>query len=65
MTQVLSNMEMDINCDSIRGRFALPSKNSSRNSSISLSALYVLYYQYMEINNDLPDVESWEPVDSS
>jgi len=58
-------MEMDINCDSIRGRFSLPSKNSSRNSSISLSALYVLYYQYIKINNNLPDVESRKPVDSS
>jgi len=65
MTQIPSNMKMDIDYDSIKKRSALLSKNSLRIFSISSSTLFVLYYQYMEINNDLPDIESQEPIDSS
>jgi len=65
MAQLPSNMEMDVDCNSIRGRSTLSSKAGSRDSSISSSTSSVLYYQYMEMNNDLPEVESQEPIDSS
>jgi len=65
MTQVSSNIEIDIDCNNIRERSVLSSKNSSRNSSMSSSALSVPYYQHMEINNDLPDVKSQKPINSS
>ena len=65
MAQLPSNMEMDVDCDSIRGRSTLSSKAGSRDSSISSSTLLVLYHQHMEMNNDHPEVESQEPIDSS
>jgi len=58
-------MEIDINCDSIRRRSAFSSKASLRNLSISLSTSSVPYHQHIEMNNDLPEVESWELIDSS
>ena len=65
MAQLPSNMEMDVDCDSIRGRSTLSSKAGSRDSSISSSTLLVLYHQHMEMNNDHPEVESQEPIDNS
>jgi len=65
MAQVPSNMEIDVDIDMIRGRSTLNSKASLRSSSISLSTSSVLYHWHMEINDALPDVESWEPIDSS
>ena len=65
MAQIPSNMDMNIDKDIIRGRSALSSKASSRSSSISLSTSSIPYHQHMEINNDLPDTETREPIDSS
>jgi len=65
MAQIPSNMDMDIDINMIRGRFALTSKASLKSSSISLSTLSIPYHQCMELNNDLPDTESQELIDSS
>jgi len=60
MTQIPSNMDIDM----IRGRPALTSRASSRSSSISSNTLSILYHQCIELNNNLPDIESQEPIDS-
>jgi len=51
--------------DDIRGRSSLSFKTNSRNSLISSSTSSKLYYECIELNNDLPDVEIWEPIHSS
>jgi len=65
MAQLPSNMDMDINCNIIRGRSASSSKANSRNSLVSSSTSSIPYHQCMEINNDLPDIEIQDPIDSS
>ena len=65
MTQKSSNMDMDVDSDIIRGRSTLSSKAGLRNSLISSSTSSILYHQCMELNNDLSDVEIWEPINSS
>ena len=46
-------------------RDLFPSKASFRSSLIFFSTSSILYYQHMEINNNVPDVESQKPIDSS
>jgi len=65
MAQIPSNMDMSIDYDIIRGRSALSSKSDSRSSSISSSTSLVPYYKHMEMNNNLPDFNIWNPIDSS
>jgi len=65
MAQIPSNTDMDVDIDMIRGRSALPSRANLRSSSISLSTSSIPYHQCMELNNDLPDTVSREPIDNS
>ena len=65
MPQLLSNIDIDINCDIIRGRSALSSKASSKNSSVFSSTSSAPYYEYIELNNNLLDIEFPEPINSS
>jgi len=53
MTHLLSNV--DIN--DIRERSSLSFKTNSRNSLIPSNTSSKLYYEHIELNNDLPDVE--------
>ena len=66
MAQFPSNMDMDVDCDEIiRGRPVLPGKANSRSSSISSSTSSIPYHECMEINNNIPDVDIREPINSS
>ena len=65
IAQLLSNIKIDVNCNNIKGRSTLSNKASLRNSSISSSTSSVPYYQYIELNNDLLEVESQELLDNS
>jgi len=53
------------NYDDIRGRF--PSSNSinSRSASVLSKTSTISYYKRMEIQNDFPDEEFREPINSS
>jgi len=58
-----SAMDMDI--DNItRGRSTSSSKMNSRNISIVSNTSFIPYYLRIEINNDLPDKITVEPIDS-
>jgi len=61
MTHLLSDMDMN----NIRGRFSLSSKTNSRNLLISSGTSSKPYYEHMELNNNLPDIDIWEPINSS
>jgi len=61
MTHLLSDMNMN----NIRGRFSLSSKTNSRNLLISSGTSSKPYYEHMELNNNLPDIDIWEPINSS
>ena len=65
MPQLSSNIDININCDIIRERSALSSKASSRNSSVFSSTSSAPYHEYMELNNNLQDIEFPEPINSS
>jgi len=58
-------MDMDINSNIIRGRSASSSKMNSRESSILSNASSSPYHEKMERNNNLPDEDVRDPVDSS
>ena len=65
VAQIPFNMDMNVNSNIIRERSTLSSKAGSRNLSVSLSTLLVLYHRYIENNNDLPDINIWDSIDSS
>jgi len=65
IAQIPSNMNIDVDIDMIRGKSALTSRASLRSSLISSSTLSIPYHQCMELNNDLSDIESQKPIDSS
>ena len=46
-----------LDMDDIRGRSSLSFKTNSRNSLISSNTSSKLYYECIELNNDLPNVE--------
>jgi len=62
-------MEMDIdnfdNYNDVRGRYHSLSNVSSRSTSVISKASSIPYHKKMVINNDLPNEEFMEPVDSS
>ena len=64
-----SAMEMDVNkvnnFNDIRERSHSLSNASSRSVSIVSRVSLILYHERMTINNDLPDQEHVEPIDSS
>ncbi len=58
-------LSSDVNINNIRKRSPLFTKPNSRNSLISLSTSSRPYYEYMELNNDLSNVNIQESIDSS
>ena len=52
ITQNPSNMDMDVNINTYRGRFVFSSNKSSRKSSIHSNASSILYFKKMEIQSD-------------
>ena len=60
-----SYIDMDVNCDIIRKRSTFSSKISSRESFVILNILFTLYHKRIEINNNLPDKNIQDPVNSS
>ena len=71
MANLPSNLVMDINnCnvnnyDDVRKRPFSSSKVSSKSASVSSSASSIPYPKRMVINNDLPNDNNKEPIDSS
>ena len=65
MANLPSEMDMDVDCNIIRGRSTSSSKASSRNSSVTSNVSSIPYYERMEINNNLPDEDLRDPIDSS
>jgi len=65
MAQLPSNMDMNVDCNIIRGRSTSSSKANSRDSLVSSSTSSIPYHQHIEMNNDLPDVETQDLIDSS
>ena len=58
-------MNIDINSNIIKERSALSSKASSRSSLIFSSTSSVPYHQHIKINNNIPDIKCWKPIDCS
>ena len=56
---------MDINSNVIRERFTFSSKTNSREASVLLNASSTPYHKRIEINNNLPDEDVWDPIDNS
>ena len=56
---------MDIDDDIIRGRFTSPTRSISRSTLVSSTIFSILYYQRMEINNNLPDKDLEKLIDKS
>jgi len=56
-------MDMDVDNNIIRGISALSNKAGSRSSLIFSSTSSILYYQCMEINNDILDINCQEYID--
>jgi len=66
ITSYPSKIEINsINDDKMRGHSASSSNGSSRNSSVLLNTSSRPYHERMEINNELPKVDSIDPIDSS
>ena len=65
MAQFPSNMNIDINTNIIRGRFASSSKVSLRESSTHSTTSFTPYHQRMEIQNKFLDEDVQEPINSS
>ena len=64
MARILAYKAIDVdNYNDIRGR-TTSSKLSSRSTSITSNTLSIPYYEKIEINNNLPDKKSIDPVDS-
>jgi len=61
----MTHLPSDIDMNDIRGKFPFFSKSNSRNMSISLRCSFIPYYEHIKINNNLPDVNLQEPVNSS
>jgi len=53
------------NYDDVRGRSPSSSNVSSRSASVVSKASSIPYHERMVINNDAPDEEFREPIDSS
>ena len=65
MSKLLFFEEIDVNSNNnIRGRPTSPYKTNSRSSSVSSVVSSILYYEKIEINNDISDENIVEPIDS-
>ena len=57
---------IDVNSNNdIKGKTTSLRNLSFRSCLVSLTASSILYYKRIEINNNLPDEETIEPIDSS
>ena len=65
MARIPADVAMDIDNDFIRGKTNSLSNTSSRSISVTSNAFSILYHEKMETNNDLPDKEIRNPIDSS
>ena len=65
MASLISNMDMDIDSDIIRGRSAFSSRISSRECSTHSNASSIPYHKRMKALNNLLDDTIQEPVNSS
>jgi len=69
MNSLSSTLEMDIdsinNYNNVRKRTYFLSNVSTRSMSIVSQVSSLLYYERMLINNNLPNKEIMEPIDSS
>jgi len=66
MTSYSSDIKMgDIDNSKLRGCLAISSKCSSREFSILSNASSISYHRRMKINNDFPEEDYTNPVDSS
>ena len=66
MTYTPASVVMDIDgINSFRERNNSPSNTSFRSSLVLLKALSILYFERMEIRNNLPDKDIVEPINSS
>jgi len=65
MSQIPYNMDIDVNCNIIKGRSTLSSKADSRNSSVFSSTSLVSYHKCMELNNNFPEDDIQDPINSS
>ena len=66
MTRILANKVMDINnCNDIRKRTTSSSKVSLRSASVTFNALSILYHERIEINNNFPNKEFRNSINSS
>jgi len=61
----VTHLPSDVEIDDIRGRSPPSSKPSSSNLSVSSSTSSKPYYKYIKLNNDLPNINLCEPIDSS
>ena len=58
-------MDIDIDCNCVRRKSASSSKIDLREALILSNALSTLYHERIEMNNNLPDEDIWDPIDSS
>jgi len=66
MSQFSSNIEIDAISNSIvKGRSNLSSKARSRSFSVFSSTSSISYYKYIEMDNNKPEEDIREPIDSS
>ena len=66
MTSYSSNVEMySVNNSKLREHLAISSKCSLREFLILLNIFSILYYRRIEINNNHPEKDYTNPVDSS
>ena len=65
MATLPSNIDIDIDSNIIRRRSVFYSKMNSRELSILSNTSFAPYHEKMEYNNNLPNEEIWDSVNSS
>ena len=64
MAHIPFTMDMDIDSNIIRERFASSSKNCSKELLILSNALSIAYHKCMEVMNNILSKDIWKLVDS-
>jgi len=57
-------MNMNVDNNIVRGKFTFSSRNKSRESSILLNTSSMVYYEWIEVMNNILSNEAQAPVDS-
>ena len=65
LSQLPFIMNMNVDTNIVRGRFASFSKNSSRELSITFQASSMAYHERMGVMNNLLSKNGWNPINSS